>query len=243
LIVQRRSAVGAAGSDVLTLDDALRHRAREHNPAFLRTANDLDVAGARCARRGAAFLPSLNTSLNFSGSRSPRAHGRGLLRRSDPSCRSRVTSQSQLGEPGHQHADDAVRRRLDAAQPAGAARRVRREWTRRSRRRPIQLDAQVSREYYQACVPRATSRWRSAAGVGADRLERTEELLRLAARNRVDVLGARADVAQAEQNVERARGEADKARLTLAATLGMSPRRHQRGHGAAARLRPGRPGR
>src|SRR5690606_10929212 len=56
-----------------------------------------------------------------------------------------------------------------------------------------------------------------------DRLERTEQLLRLAARNREDVLGARAAVAQAEQNVERARGDADKTRLTLAATLGLQP--------------------
>ena len=88
----------------------------------------------------------------------------------------------------------------------------------------IQLEARVAREYYQAVRALRTIELEQALLASAqERLRRTEDLLRLAARNREDVLGARADVAQAEQNVERARGDADKTRLTLAATLGMQP--------------------
>ena len=54
---------------VLTLDEALRI-ARSGNPEFLRTANDLEVAGSSVRSAWGAFLPSLNTSLSFSGSRS-----------------------------------------------------------------------------------------------------------------------------------------------------------------------------
>jgi outer membrane protein len=88
----------------------------------------------------------------------------------------------------------------------------------------LQLVAQVSREYYQAVrTERLIALEEALLESARDRLAREEALMRVAARNRVDVLGARGDVAQAEQNLHRARGDADKARLSLAAGIGVEP--------------------
>jgi len=54
---------------VLTLDDALRI-ARTANPEFLRSANDLDVAGSAVRSAWGGLLPNLNTNMSFGGSRS-----------------------------------------------------------------------------------------------------------------------------------------------------------------------------
>lgn len=206
---------------VLTLDEALRI-ARSGNPEFLRTANDLEVAGSSVRSAWGAFLPNLNTSLSFSGSRSTTLTGEDFF--GDPvespepvtsrrsSATQGVSTQLTLFDGGTTLRNLQARRAsydgVDA-QIDGAG---------------IQLDARVSREYFQAVrAVRNITLEEYLLASARDRLERTEQLLRLAARNREDVLGARADVAQAEQNVERARGDADKTRLTLAATLGMQP--------------------
>jgi outer membrane protein len=206
---------------VLTLEEALRI-ARSGNPEFLRTANDLDVAGSAVRSAWGGFLPSLNTSMSFSGSRS-----------------TTLTSQNFFGEP-LESPEPVTARRSSASQGVSTqmtlfdgGTTLRNLQARRAafagvdaqiEAQAIQLEARVSREYFQAVrAVRNIVLEEYLLASARDRLERTEQLLRLAARNREDVLGARSDVAQAEQNVERARGDADKTRLTLAATLGMQP--------------------
>ncbi|HSJ26294.1 MAG TPA: TolC family protein [Longimicrobiales bacterium] len=206
----------------LTLDEALRI-ARDQNPAFQRARNDVDPAGmAVRAAWASAFLPSLNASMGFNGSQSTAVTGldpfNQVVRLEEPR-RSRGSGASQGISAGITLFDglasirnlQAQRADLDGTESAIAAQEV-------------QLVAQVSREYYQAVrTLRLITLEETLLASARDRLTSTEALLRLAARNRVDVLGARADVAQFEQAVERARGEADKARLTLAATLGLDP--------------------
>jgi outer membrane protein len=206
---------------VLTLEEA-RRIARSSNPEFLRTANDLDVAESGVRSAWGAFLPSLTTSMNFSGSRSTTLTSEDFF--GDPiespepitsrrsSASQGISTQMTLFDGG------TTLRNLQARRAAFAGVDAQIET------QAIQLDARVSREYFQAVrAVRNIALEEFLLASARDRLERTEQLLRLAARNREDVLGARSDVAQAEQNVERARGDADKARLTLAATLGMSP--------------------
>ena len=211
----------AQETTVLTLDEAIRI-ARSGNPEFLRTANDLEVAGSAVRSAWGGFLPNLSTSMNFSGSRSTTQTSQDIfgepVESPEPVTSSRssagqgISTQLTLFDGGTTLRNLQARRAsftgVDAQIEAQA----------------IQLDARVSREYFQAV--RAVRNIALEEGLLAsarDRLARTEQLLRLAARNREDVLGARSDVAQAEQNVERARGDADKTRLTLAATLGMNP--------------------
>ena len=205
----------------LTLDEALRI-ARAGNPEFLRTANDLDVAQNSVRSAWGGFLPSVSTSLSFSGSRS-----------------TTLTSEDPFGEP-IESPSPVTSTRSSAGQGVSAqmtlfdgGSTLRNLQARRAayngvdaqiEAQAVQLDARVSREYFQAVrAVRNIALEEYLLESARDRLARTEQLLRLAARNREDVLGARSDVAQSEQNVERARGEADKARVTLATTLGMHP--------------------
>jgi outer membrane protein len=205
----------------LGLDDALR-LAREHNPAFQRTRNDLHVASAAVRSAWGSFLPAVSASMGFSGSRSKAVTGQdpfGHPVRLDEPRTARGSSATQGISSGITLFDGAAsigNLRAQRALFAGTGALVDAQ--------EVQLVAQVSREYYQALrATRLIALEEALLESARDRLERTEQLMRLAARNRVDVLGAQADVAQAEQNVERARGDAAKAHLALAAEIGIEP--------------------
>jgi outer membrane protein len=206
----------------LSLDDALR-LARSHNPGFQRARNDLDVAwhGVRAAW-ASAFLPSLGTTVGFSGSRRTAMTGEDVFGHPVrlPESRTATGSSASQGVSTQMTLFDGFAgvRRLQAQRALFASTAAQID------AQEIQLVAQVSRDYYQALKTASLIRLETDLLASAhDRMQRTEELMRIAARNRVDVLGAHADVAQVEQNLDRARGEADKARLTLATTLGIEP--------------------
>ncbi|HEX2168256.1 MAG TPA: TolC family protein [Longimicrobiales bacterium] len=217
------TAAPASGQEatVLTLEEALRI-ARSGNPEFLRTANDLEVANASLRSAWGSFLPSLNTSMSFSGSRSTTLTSEDFFGEPVESPEPVTSSRSSAGQGISTQITlfdgGASVRSLQAQRAAynGVEAQIEAQ--------AIQLDARVSREYFQAVrAVRNIALEEHLLASALDRLERTEQLLRLAARNREDVLGARSDVAQAELNLERARGELDKTRLILAATLGMDP--------------------
>jgi outer membrane protein len=206
----------------ISLDDALRI-ARDYNPAFQRVRNDLEPAGMALRQAwAAAFLPGVNASMSFSGSERTSVTGEDpfghVTRLPEPrSSRGSGASQSVSAQltlfDGLASMRGLQAQRAEYAATAAAI-----------AAQDVQLTLQVSRDYYQAVRTQRLIVLEEALLQSArERLETTEALLRLAARNRVDVLGARADVAQNEQAVERARGEADKARLALAATLGLEP--------------------
>ena len=206
--------------DKLTLEDALR-LAHAGNPIFRKTENDLELASNGIRAAWAAFLPTLNPSINFSGGRSRTLtgqddYGSPIQLPEARDYRSSSTGQSlNIGSitlfDGGANIRTVRERRANYAMVDAQIAQQR-----------IELDARVSREFYQAIrAIRNIALEESLLASAQERLTRTEELLRLAARNRVDMLGARSDVKQGQQNVERARGEADRARLTLAATLGL----------------------
>ena len=220
-VLAAAAPAAAQEATLLTLDEALRI-ARSGNPEFLRTQNDLAVAGSSVRSAWGAFLPSLSTSMNFNGSRSTALTGQDdfghTVELAEPrtargsSASQGVNTQLTLFDGG------TTLRNLQARRASYSAVEAQIE------AQAIQLDARVAREYFQAVrAIRNIALEENLLASARDRLDRTEQLMRLAARNREDVLGARSDVAQAEQNVERARGDADKARLTLATTLGMQP--------------------
>lgn len=206
---------------VLTLNDALRI-AHESNPEFLRTSNDLDVAASSVRSAWGAFLPSLSAGMSFGGSRSTTTVGQdelGVPITSDRPVTYQSSNASQRVGADITLFDGGINMRNLQAQRATYASIEAQVDVQR-----IALEARVSREYYQLVrALRLIELEQSLLASARERQDRTEQLLRLAARNREDVLGARADVAQAEANLQRARGESDKARLTLATTLGMDP--------------------
>jgi outer membrane protein len=206
---------------VLTLGDALAI-AREHNPAYQRTANDVHVASSAIRSAWAGFLPSVSSSLSFGGSSSTTSTGQDSIGRpiqllepvntqSSTASQSVSTQLTVFDGGGLVHNLKAQRAQYEGteAQVDAAA---------------AQLDAQVSRAFYQAVkATRDIALEEQLLTSAQERLGRTEQLLRIAASNRVDVLGAREDVITYEQNLARARAEADKARLTLTTVIGIPP--------------------
>jgi outer membrane protein len=88
----------------------------------------------------------------------------------------------------------------------------------------VAVAAAVESAWYQALRAQQNIALEEQLLVSArDRLERSEALLRLAANDQVDVLGARADVATQQRNLERAKGEAQKSRLLLLQAIGLEP--------------------
>jgi outer membrane protein len=84
------------------------------------------------------------------------------------------------------------------------------------------VEAEVTRRFYNAVnARRLTAVEEQLLEVSRRQLDATERLFRVAARTEVDVLGARVQVAQHEQALERARGDAEKALLRLAEQIGL----------------------
>lgn len=206
---------------VLTLEDAIRI-AREHSPEFRRTANDLEVASSAIRSAWGAFLPNLSTSLSFGGNRRSSLSGEDAFGEPIERPERRVfrsSSASQSLSTGMTLFDGgATLRNLQAERVSYAGTEAAIAVAR------VALDARVARAFYDA-VSRTSSiaLEEQLLASARERLDNTEQLMRLAAANRADMLGAREDVLTYEQNVATARGEADKARIALATTLGVDP--------------------
>ena len=203
----------------LTVEDALR-LAREHNPALRRAGNDGAVAAAQLRQAWSAFLPELGTSLGF---------GAGSSRS--------VTGQDDFGRPvtlpdarsfRSSRASQSINANLTLFDGTANLQNLR---ARRADARAVDLsfaaqqsavEAQVRRAFYQTLrAERSIALEEQLLASARDRVERAEQLLRLAANDQVDVLGARADAASQEQKLERARGEARKSKLALLQTIGI----------------------
>ncbi|CAN5722952.1 hypothetical protein BH23GEM10_BH23GEM10_06700 [soil metagenome] len=204
----------------LTLEDALRI-AREHSPVYQRTTNDLELASDAVRSAWAAFMPTLSTSLSSGLSMSRRTIAEnefGEVGERPTTVTTRSSSSGQSISAGMQVFNatllpnvraEQAQYEVASAQIEGAA---------------IQLDAQVSRAFYAAVqATRNITLEEQLLASARERLEHTEQLMGLAARTRVDLLGAQEEVLTSEQNLQRARGTADKARLTLAVTMGIEP--------------------
>jgi len=206
----------------LTLDEALRI-ARENNPEFRRTSNDLEVEDNRIRSAWGAFLPRVSSSMNVGGSQS-----------------TTITGVDDFGSPvtldeARTSRGSNISQSLSASMTlfdGGAS--LRNLWQRRAGYAGVEaqidasavtLEANVERAYFRALqTTRLIALEERLLASARERLARTEDMLRVSpTTTQVDVLGARADVASSEQSLERARGEADKARLTLAVQLGMQP--------------------
>jgi outer membrane protein len=205
----------------LTVDDALR-LAREHNPVLRRAANDAAVASWQVRQAWAAFLPSLSTGLGFGANRSTSLSGvddfgqpvsSPISRTFTSSSASQSISSSLLLFDGGASIRQLSARRAEA-----------RATDRMIEAQGLAVTAAVERAWYQALRAQQDIALEEQLLVSArDRLERSEALLRLAANDQVDVLGARADVATQQRNLERARGDAQKARLLLLQAIGLEP--------------------
>ncbi|MGH7459786.1 MAG: TolC family protein [Longimicrobiales bacterium] len=202
----------------LTLEEAQR-LAQLHNPEYRRAQNDLEVAAANVTRSYGSLLPEFSSSLGFGGSYSSYLTGTGDL--GEVVRGDRVESQSSSASQGLSLSmtlfDGGANLRGVAA-----ARANQRASDARLFASENLLRAQVSREYFAALrAMQLIALEERLLAARKDDLERTEKQLALVASKYVDVLSARVEVASAERSLDLARGNAEKARLTLKSTLGI----------------------
>ncbi|MCI0436669.1 MAG: TolC family protein [Gemmatimonadetes bacterium] len=215
------SAAPAGAQDVpsvLTLADAQR-LARQSSPAWRRSANDGDVTGVAVRQAWAGFLPSVSTSMGFSGNSSTTTRGTGDFGQTvetDPiTVRNSSASQGvnlnlTLFDGGAMFRRFAAARAQDEATDAsiGVA--------------GATLDAQVTRDYFEA---RRTDMLvdveRRNLEAARRRYEDNQERFRIAAIDQVALLDAQRAVITAEQSVRAAEANTQKARLMLSTTIGL----------------------
>jgi len=219
LLVAAGVAHAQDGVTVLTLEQALT-LAREHNPAYQRAVAQADASGASVRAGFGAFLPSLSANLGWNGNSSRIVSGQDDFGRPVElpealDYRSSSTSQGLSSSltlfDGLQNLNNY--RAAKSASHAAYANVAGQE---------ASVTAEVTRRFYSALqAERLIGVEEQILAVSRQQLEATERLFRVAARTEVDVLGAQSSVAQQEQALEQARGDARKATLSLAQIIGL----------------------
>ena len=192
--------------------------ALERSPTYLQQINEVERAEYAERASLGGLLPSLNASLGFRGDNSRAKNATDEFGRPIGGTEYVETTRSsasqglsgsmtlldlaQLGRYGAARAATAVQEAGVASQAAVVRR-------------------QVGQAYYgavrQARLLEVEERQLATA---RENLEAVRALMRLAAKQPTDVLGAELDVAQAELAVRQARGEAEKALLLLKQNMG-----------------------
>jgi outer membrane protein len=203
----------------LTLEEAQRI-ARLSNTDYRKAENDIGPADAQVRQMYGNLLPNLNTNLNFGGSNS------STLSSTDPF--GRPISETRRVETTGSNASQGLTMGMTLFDGGANLKSI--SVAKASQRATIAsiasmanaLRARVARDYFNALsAARQIELEERVLAAREDDLKRTEKLLAVAASKYVDVLSARVQVATAQQTVERARGDAEKARLQLKQTLGV----------------------
>jgi outer membrane protein len=207
-----------APAERLTFEAAVA-QALEHNPQYLRQLNQVTASVHAERQSFGQMLPSLSAGVSFDGStsRSRTAEdewGRPISEADFVQTTGSGTAQSLSGnvtlfDLRNIHGYRAARART-AAQMAGADLQA------------AGLRTQVGGDYYEAVLrSELVAVEERGLQTARDNLAAIRQLLRIAARQPTDVLGAELQVAQAEQSLQRARGAASKAALQLKARMGV----------------------
>jgi outer membrane protein len=203
----------------LTLDDALAI-ARERNPLYRSAIARADAAGADVTAGIGAFLPNLQGSMSWNGNSSTRVTGENdygePVSLPDPiTFRSSSASQSLQSSMtlfnGFQNLNS-----LRAARAGQLAAEFGVD------QQGAGVEAEVRRRFYGALNgDRLIGVEEQLLTVSREQLAATQRLFQVAARTELDVLGAQIQVAQQEQSLARARGEARKRLLELREQIGL----------------------
>lgn len=204
----------------LSLQQALV-TAEENNPAYRRALTEVGTAQADVRRARGAFLPDVAVAVRLTGNYNRTLTGQndfGEVVRSPEARESNGSYNDQsLSVSGFSLFDGGQRRRDLRAARAGeqvVEARVSGE--------VVRMRADVARRYWEAVRTDRTIRLEEELMAAArDRLAVTQALVRVGVRGPLDVLGAEVAVAEQEQALERARGEARTRQLDLRQAMGV----------------------
>lgn len=204
----------------LSLGQAQR-LAAEHNPQYRRALTEVATADADVRRARGAFLPDLNLSVGTGGSYRRQLTGIdpfGNVERRDTAVETHGSDMRQTLSLSNLSLYDGGQRRRDLR----AARAGEQAVAARVEGEEIRVRAEVARRYWEAVRTDRVIRLEEALLQSArDRLEVTNALVRVGVRGPIDVLSAEVAVAEQEQALERARGDARKAQLDLRQAMGV----------------------
>jgi outer membrane protein len=207
----------------LTLQDALAI-AHRNSPAYLKLQNDADPQAAQIRQRWAQFLPTVSTSMGFSGGSNTTNVGQGdfgdVVTNPEPiTVKSSGASQGvslglTLFDGGAMFRNLSAARASEDAALAGIDLNV------------ATLDAAVENDFYVARqADMLADVERQNLEKARANYERNQELFRIAAIKQHELLDAQRNMLQSEKSLRQRETEAAKALLNLALTVGIEPGR------------------
>lgn len=211
-------ALAQAQTVRLTLDDAIA-LARRQNPAYRRAVNSRNASGASVRAGWGGLLPTLTGSISTSATHSTRSAGEGDFGQvvEQPSV-SFTTSGSSQGLSANLTVFDGLQN-VNNLRAAKADARVAHSEV---NVQETSLVASVSTAFYEALRrQRLISVEERLLKTARDQLEVTERFLAVARTDQIDILGARVDVARAEQSLALASANSQRAELDLLTAMGV----------------------
>ncbi len=202
----------------LTLEDAIRI-AHERNPSYRRAMMQVNGSEAQVQSAWGQFLPTLNASLGWSGSRSTTLTGQddfgGIVQSQSQTFTTSNSSQSVNTSltlfNGLRNVND-LRAAKSGVVSADAVVDI----------EELRVVADVSNAFYTAMVAeRRIEVEEQLAQAARNTLDTQERRFRIGASDQADVLGAEIDLARAELSMERAISDAQKQRLVVLQQIGV----------------------
>jgi outer membrane protein len=212
----------AAQSDTVPLSLAEAQRvASENNPQFRRVEADVASAEAEVLRARGAFLPSVSLGLRTGGGYSRKFTGQdefgNTVVRDDPLDFQNSSVSQSLSVDQFTLFDNGARRKDARAARAGLQASEARVGT-----EALRVRGEVERRYWEAVRAFSAIRLEEELLKSArERLQSTQTLLRVGVRGPLDVLTAEVTVAEQEQALDRARGDARRTELDLRQSMGV----------------------
>lgn len=218
LVLGTGTAAAQQERPALTLEQAVQI-ARERNPAFRRVQLGIRDAEASVLSAYGSFLPSLDASMGWSGTRRTTSFGEDDFGETIIQDQSRTFTSSSASQSvqssltlfdGFKNVNGvrAARQGVDAAEASVAV-------------QELTLVGDVSRAFYEAILAQRQIEVEERLLQSAQEdLERQERLFTIASTDQVQVLTAEVRVALQEQALERAINQAKKRRLVVLQRLG-----------------------
>lgn len=222
LLVAAAPVAAQTAQDSMPLSLAQAQRiATENNPQYRRVQTELGTAEADLRRARGAFLPAVSLDFGASGGFSRRFTGQdqfGETVVSKDVLESNYSRATQgLGISSITLFDGGKRQRERRAAQAGYQATEARIGS-----EEVRVRGEVERRYWEAVrTGQAIALEEALLKSARERLESTRALQRVGVRGPIDVLGAEVTVAEQEQALEKARGEARRAQLDLRQSMGV----------------------
>jgi outer membrane protein len=211
-----------AGQDSMPLSLAQAQRtATENNPQYRRAQTELGTAEADLRRARGAFLPIVSLDFGASGGYSRRFTGLDQF--------GETVVRDEVLESNYSRADQGLSIRSLTLFDGGERLRERRAaqagyqaTEARIGSEEVRVRGEVERRYWEAVrAGQAIALEEALLASARERLESTRALQRVGVRGPIDVLGAEVTVAEQEQALEKARGDARRAQLDLRQSMGV----------------------